>query len=160
TDANDVVVLTSDGLGADRFESIVWRSDDAGATFARASDPMREDFIAETIDVAPSDPSRVYVTGFFARGSGLYDGAVGRSDDGGRTFAFEAIDGSDNASGPFLAAVHPDDADVLWVRLGGQGGRLLRSADGGASFEEIFQGTGSLQGFALSPDGATILVGG
>ena len=160
SDPRDVVVLTSDGLGADRFESIVFRSDDAAATFVRASDPMREDFIAETIDVAPSDAQRVYVTGFFARGSGVYEGAFGRSDDGGTTFDFTAIEGSDNASGPFLAAVHPTEADVLWVRLGGQAGRLLRSADGGATFETIFQGEGSLQGFALSPDGATILIGG
>jgi hypothetical protein len=160
SDPRDVVVLTSDGLGADRFESIVWRSADAAATFERASEPLREDFIAETIDVAPGDRDRVYVTGFFARGEGVYDGAFGRSDDGGRTFSFSEVEGSDNASGPFLAAVHPTDPDVLWVRLGGQAGKLLRSVDGGATFETIFEGVGSLQGFALSPDGSTILVGG
>lgn len=160
SDPRDVVYLTSEGLGSDRFDTRVFRSGDAAATFTQVSDPVRDDFIAETIDVAPTDPDRIYVSGFFALGDGVYQGAFGRSDDGGATFTFDAIDGSDNGSGPFLAAVHPADADVLWVRLGGQGGRLLRSEDGGATFETIFEAEGTLQGFALSPDGATILVGG
>lgn len=158
SDPDDVIVLTSDSLGDDRFATQVLRGTAAGS-IAPVGDALPDDFIGATIDVAPSDPSRVYLTGFRVEGD-AYVGTFGRSDDGGVTFDLAPIDGTDASSGPFLAAVDPFDADVLYVRTTGDGGRILRSSDGGATWEPIFQGTGTLLGFALSPDGEQIVVGG
>ena len=159
-DLRDVVVLTSDGIDNNVFDTRLFRSSDAGATFEQVNQELPPALVAVTVDIAPSNPSRIYITGLVALGDGVYEGALGRSDDGGATFELVSIDGSANDSAPYLAAVDPLDPDVLYVRLAGQAAVLLRSADAGASFETIFEGEGSLLGFALSPDGESIVLGG
>ncbi len=159
-DPRDVVLLTSDGLGSDAFDTRVFRSNDAGSSFVQASGALPQNFVALTIDIAPTDPSRVYITGLYALGGGVYEGVFGRSDDGGVTFELTPMEGSANDSAPYLAAVDRLDEDVLYIRLAGSAGTLLRSGDAGATFDVIFQGNGALLGFALSPDGQKIVVGG
>jgi MYXO-CTERM domain-containing protein len=83
-----------------------------------------------------------------------------RSVDGGMTWEDHEIEGSANDSGPYLAAVDPSSPDAIYVRLNGKATKILRSTDGGLSFTEVFQGTGRLAGFALSPDGTELRVGG
>jgi len=160
SDPSVVVALTTDSLGDGRFEAHLMRSADDGGSFVDVGDPFPEDFLGVTLDIAPSDPDRIYVTGFFARGDNVYEGAFGRSLDGGETFELSLIEGSDAATGPFLGAVHPTDPDVAFVRLAGPAGRLLRTADGGDTWGELFQAEGALLGFALSPDGGTLVFGG
>jgi photosystem II stability/assembly factor-like uncharacterized protein len=157
-DPDDVIVLTTDTLGGDTFDSRVLRGTPTGA-IEQVGEQLPDDFIGATIDVAPSDPERVYITGFVV-GDGAYPGVFGRSDDGGETFTIATLDGTDASSGPFLAAVDPVDPDVLYIRTTGEGGRILRSDDGGDTWSVIFEGAGALLGFALSPDGTQIVVGG
>jgi hypothetical protein len=159
-DLRDVILLTSDGLGSNDFDTRVFRSSDAGATFTQTSGDLPSNFVALTVDIAPTEAARVYITGLYAQGEGVYEGVFGRSDDGGATFELTPMEGSANDSAPYLAAVDPTDADVLYVRLAGGTGTLLRSGDAGATFDTIFEMEGSLLGFALSPDGQKIALGG
>lgn len=135
----------------------VWRSTDHGVGWSPQGVPLPNDFRSLTIDVAPSDPSRVYVSGL--SGAGSYVGAIARSTDLGASWEILEIPGSDAQSAPYLGAIDPANADVLYVRLDGAPGRLLASQDGGGSWQTVFMGSGLLRGFALSPDGAMVVVG-
>lgn len=136
----------------------VWRSTDHGVGWIPQGAPLPNDFRSLTIDVAPSDPSRVYVSGL--SGTGSYVGAIARSTDLGASWEILEIPGSDAQTAPYLGAIDPANADVLYVRLDGAPGRLLSSQDGGGSWQTVFMGAGLLRGFALSPDGAMVVVGG
>jgi len=123
----------------------------------------------ETIDVAPSDPNRIYVGG--ARRRATADGGIERvavvlaSTDGGTSYGESAIalipPYETNQGAAFVSAVDPRNPDRLYVRIGDISvDRLLVSDDGAATFRTAYQGTGNLLGFALSNDGAKVFVGG
>src|SRR6185436_19824708 len=115
--------------------------------------------LALTVDTAPSDPSRVYVSGRF--GEPTYAGAIERSSDRGRTWERLEVPGSDDTHLAYIGAVDPHNPDVIYVRLDGDPiDSLLVSSNAGQTFTPVFQSKGELLGFALSPDGATVLVGG
>jgi MYXO-CTERM domain-containing protein len=61
---------------------------------------------------------------------------------------------------PFIAGVDPVSADRVYVRTVSKGpGRLLVSSDAGKTFTTAYTG-GQLLGFALSPDGSEVYLGG
>ena len=151
------VALTSSALGSSMFLTRVWCSPDNATSWAQAGVDLPSDFQALTIDVAPSNAKRVYVSGLHGVAA---SGAIERSASGGASFDRVDIPGSDVDHAPYIAALDPDDDQRLYVRLSGSPGRLLESTDGGGTWTEIFQGTGLLKGFALSPDGKTLVVGG
>ena len=109
-----------------------------------------------TLEVAPSTPSRVYVTG---QPYGTLRGWLWRSDDGGKT-----ITGAKNElanTGPlFIAAVDPKDANrVLLRHLHTTGSTVLVTPDGGKTFKEVLAMESAMFGFAKSTDGLTYLAG-
>ncbi|WP_437578004.1 WD40/YVTN/BNR-like repeat-containing protein [Sorangium sp. So ce887] len=136
----------------------LWASRDGGASWASAGTPLPAGFQARTVDVAPSDPQRVYVSGL-ATGSGPVQGVIARSADGGATWETAVVPGSTTSREPYIAGVDPLDADVLYVRVASAPGRLFVSTDGGAAFEPVFETQGFVRAFAISPDGATVAVG-
>lgn len=158
------LIATSDGKAVNQLQESV----DAGRHF-RALGPSLPDALrlVATLDAAPSDPKRLYV-------SGLGEGGVGlllRSDDRGQTFESFSLP-TDAASGevPYIAAVDPKNPDALWVRtdvwkydeLAGvsmAGDALFYSSDGGEHFTELLRAQGKLYGFALAPDGENLLLG-
>ncbi|WP_433933128.1 MYXO-CTERM sorting domain-containing protein [Sorangium cellulosum] len=142
--------------GGDRAE--LWASRDGGARWESAGTPLPAGFQARTVDVAPSDPRRVYVSGL-SSGGGSVKGVLVRSVDGGETWETAAVPGSTTAREPYIAGVDPRDADVLYVRIASAPGRLFVSRDGGATFEPVFETEGFVRAFAISPDGATVAVG-
>ena len=152
------IAVSSDGLGMGQFDTRVWKTTDRALTWAALGVALPADFLALTLDSAPSDPDRLYLTGFKIAGN-VYEGNVARSTDAGATWELVPITGSANDSGPYLAAVDPNDPDTLYIRLAGNTGRLLVSTDAGATTSEIFAATGPLAGFALSPDGGRVFVG-
>ncbi|MGN6109298.1 MAG: WD40/YVTN/BNR-like repeat-containing protein [Kofleriaceae bacterium] len=78
--------------GSDPGDSKIYRSDDDGATFPISSEAGRVDDWWVSLEVAPSDPQRLYLSGFrFERAPGDEGGSVRvqllfRSDDGGRSW--------------------------------------------------------------------------
>lgn len=108
-----------------------------------------------TIDVAPGDPNRLYLSALDDARRPL----LLRSDDGGaRVDALAPA--ADLGDAVFVAAVDPTDPQVVYVRsTRGLGSALLRSADGGARFETVARTADEMLGFAISGDGATVWYG-
>jgi hypothetical protein len=158
------VALTGTNTGqgdlGSRFHSQVFETTDDGATWTSlgtALDPM---LIVETVDVAASDPKRIYVSAIVGEETtiGAY---LLSSSDRGTTWERRSIP-LDFASerAPFIAAVDPKNADRVYVRSSGGGAsRLLVTDDAGKTFRAVFSG-GEMLGFALSPDGSKVYLGG
>ncbi|WP_437602969.1 WD40/YVTN/BNR-like repeat-containing protein [Sorangium sp. So ce590] len=153
------VLVVSTGLGAGRFLTQLWETGDNANRWTKAGADLPEDFLAHTVDAAPSNRDRVYVSGRF--GAPEYTGALQRTDDRGATWERLDIPGSDDMHLPYIGAIDPADPDTLYVRLDGDpSDALIVSHDGGESFTTVFESQGDLLGFALSPDGASVIVSG
>jgi hypothetical protein len=133
----------------------VWESTDSGASFAPLGSALPY-LQATTVDIAPSDPNVIYVSGMPS--AGVPHGVLLRSRDHGASFETLEIPDSIGEGWPYIAAVAPDDPDTLYVRLAGVPGRLKVSHDGGETYSEPLTLDYELQGFALSPDGKSLLV--
>ena len=129
--------------------------------------PVGDGFVPSTVEVAPSDPNRIYVTGAIENEPSL----VLRSDDRGHNwqrFTFAAY----GSSPLFISAVDPLDPNLLYARIDNQqdasrpttqrqpSDHLLVSRDAGENWQTVFSLDGDLYGFALSPDGSRIATGG
>jgi photosystem II stability/assembly factor-like uncharacterized protein len=153
------VAIASNGIGGGLFKTQVFETADNGATWTQAGVNLPDKFLGLSIDAAPSEPQRIYLTGRF--GSPDYKGVVERTLDRGKTWESFDITGADSNHPPYLSAIDPSDPNVLYVRLdAAEADALVVSKDGGATWTQVFQKTGSLLGFALSPDGKKVAVGG
>lgn len=157
------VVVTSNGIDVGVFDTRVWETTDSGAGWAQAGADLPSDFLALTIDPAPSDPARLYLSGRY--GAPDYPGVLQRSPDRGLTWERVDIPGSNDKSLPYLSAIDPMDPDRVYVRLDNAeaampGDTLLVTDTAGDMWTVIFPGQGDLLGFALSPDGSQVAVGG
>jgi hypothetical protein len=153
-----VAFYTARGEGG--TESQLVRSDDDGATWSAVGPILPADVMPLTVDVAPSDASRVYVSGNLDS-THQFSSVLLRSDDGGINFTRADIPGTAGYHLAWIAAVHPLDADRVFVRVQDPAGTTIwASIDGGQTFQKIFTGTGQLLGFAISPDGTEVAVGG
>jgi hypothetical protein len=135
----------------------LWRSSDDAVTWTQAGADLPAGFSGVTVDAAPSDPMHVVVSGGFADTTA----GLAISADGGSTWTPVVVPGTVALRPPYLSAVDPTSPGTLYVRAPGEtADALLVTRDGGATWTTAFQGQGGLFGFALSPDGATVLVGG
>ncbi|MEO8184376.1 MAG: hypothetical protein ABI895_36675 [Deltaproteobacteria bacterium] len=129
--------------------------------------PVGGGFVPSTVEVAPSNPNRIYVTGAIENEPSI----VLRSEDRGHNwqrFAFDAY----GSSPLFISAVDPLDPNLVYARIDNQqdasrpttqrqpSDHLLVSRDAGENWETVFSLDGDLYGFALSPDGSRIATGG
>jgi hypothetical protein len=80
-----------------------------------------------------------------------------RSGDRGRSWTSYPVPDTNSGKKPYIAAVDRRDADTVYVRTTGLPGRLFVTRDGGEHFDEILRLEVPIQGFALSPDGQTVL---
>ncbi len=150
--------LVSSGVQADR----VMRSDDGGASWSAVGAPI-EGILTERILVAPSDPSRVYVSASDPDPR-TPAGFLLRSDDGGETFPVQVeipvVSGERQAQ---VLAVDPTNPDRVFVRIARgevdpRPERMLLSTDGGETFESILE-VNNMRSLALSEDGRTVWIG-
>jgi hypothetical protein len=129
---------------------------DHGRSWTRRGD-LPEDFTPTTIEIAKGRPSRWYVSGTLPA-SRL--GYVLRSDDAGVTWTERAFS-LDLGKAPYIAAIDPSNPERVYVRVDDQtGDQLLIGNNGGDNWSAKYKATGSLPGFALSPDGTRLLLGG
>jgi photosystem II stability/assembly factor-like uncharacterized protein len=110
----------------------------------------------DTIEVAPSDPRRLYVTG---RDTFTFLPKLFRSDDGGATL--EPLTPTTPAADSWwIAGVDPTAPDTLFLRApSGLTTELRRSRDGGRSFQRVATSDDPMLGFAISDDGRTVWYG-
>ena len=157
---NSAIIIHSNGLGGSMFETRVFATSDGGLNWSKNGQSLPTNFLGLTLDAAPSDDAVLYVSGFEVVSSSQYVGKLALSMDGGETWTLKPIPDSLNDSGPYLAAIDPALPGTAYVRLASLAGRLLVTNDFGDSWQEVFTGQGKLLGFALSPDGSEIRVGG
>lgn len=147
------------------YRSALSRSDDAGATWSE-SVTVPGEVLAQplTVDVARARPERLYLSGL----NDAAQGVVARSDDAGETWQSFPLGGLRASELPYLAEIDAREADRVFVRtdvLEDFDGRLqpddalFFSANGGESFTRVVSRRSKLLGFAISPDGETILLG-
>ncbi len=161
-----VAVLVTAENGASKSQ--LRESLDGGQGFHALGEVFPESMrLVATVDVAPSDPNRIYVSGLGLGGVGV----LLRSNARGKTFTELPLPvDEENDEVPYIAAVDPNNADALYVRtdvwqydelsgIATAADALLYSSDGGEHFTELWRAGGKLFGFALSPDGEEVLLG-
>jgi hypothetical protein len=177
TSTNRSSADAGDAAVASMYASQVFQSTDDGAQWAQLTADLDPTVLVQTIDVARSDPHRIYVSG--TRGFGSFRSAslfVWTEDGAGwQEHSFAAFDPLQEDS-LYIGAVDPDDPNRVYVRTGaipdGPGlSRLFVTTDGGQSFElakaftvpltpnGIITNMSEILGFALSPDGSKVYAG-
>jgi hypothetical protein len=135
-------------------------TEDNGEHFEQLPAALDPSVLMLTVDLAPSDEQRVYLSGTRSTDDGR-TGLLLVSRDGGASFSEREVPFDERLDqGLYIAAVDPSDADTLYLRTSSAGaGRLIVSRDGGKTFTTPFVGS-PVRGFALSPDGQHVYFGG
>ncbi|HVU02678.1 MAG TPA: hypothetical protein VHE30_13045 [Polyangiaceae bacterium] len=163
---NGVYVVTSPSANGDAsFTGYVYVSSDGGSEFSPKGSPLPPNFGARQFAVAPSDPKRWYVSG---RELEATPGTLMRSEDEGATWDATTVPLTDPFMGLRIAGVDPANPDVVFLwgdTLEDPGGvaspdQLWVSDDGGKTVRQILESPHDLPGFAFSPDGTDVYVGG
>jgi hypothetical protein len=150
------LALTSTGSQSG-FHVILVETADGGATWAQAGVAVDTEFLALTVEVAPSDPDRVYLSGLFGA---EYEGAMARTSDRGQTWEILPFD-LQGADSPYIGAIDPANADRLYVRTDHPvDDALYVSDDAAQTWTKVAVAPGEMLGFALSPDGSQVAIGG
>jgi photosystem II stability/assembly factor-like uncharacterized protein len=150
------LALTSTGSQSG-FHVILAETADGGATWAQAGVAVDTEFLALTVEVAPSDPDRIYLSGLFGAG---YDGAMARTSDRGQTWEILPFD-LQGADSPYIGAIDPANPDRVYVRTDHpENDALYVSDDAGETWDKVAEAPGEMLGFALSPDGSQVAIGG
>jgi MYXO-CTERM domain-containing protein len=150
-------------------------STDNGRTWKTIGAPLPA-AVVNTIDIDPTNAMHIYATGLTVADETPNSGVFMSSTDHGATWTSHPILNTFAWSSPYIAAVHPTDPNKVFVRTDGWKDRsniqtaddsLLYTSDGGKTWTEILHAGGpadsspgaKLFGFALSPDGSTVLAG-
>jgi photosystem II stability/assembly factor-like uncharacterized protein len=141
------------------YRTRFFATSDGGASWVAYGAGLDPSVLGLTLDVAPSDPHRLYASGI--RPGQQRSAALFVSTDDGATWTERPVPfDTRSGQGLYIAAVDPNDADLVYLRTSGAtSSRLLVTRDAGATFEKPFAG-GPMLGFALTPDGTTIYLGG
>ena len=166
TDTASVLLLSRSIVGTDPNTPNLLRlfaTHDNGKTWNVQGNPVALIASPQTLEVAPSRPQRIYVSG--ATDDLLAVSTIWRSDDAGKSWIGLSVQGgaggnSVTVTKAYIAAVAIQNPDQIYLRAQTSvGDQLWRSDDGGEHWQTIFSKAGNLYGFAQSPDGAQIAVG-
>jgi len=142
------------------FRTQLYVSKDDARTFAPVGKPLDPSLLAETVDIAPSDPSRIYISA--VRGDAPpRAGALLVSTNGGARFTEHAVPLDPHERSLYIAAVDPARSDRVWLRTtaGPEQSTRLVVAEG-AKLRVAMRATGPISGFALAPGGDGFFAGG
>lgn len=145
-------------------EAALFETTDQGASWHAMGTKLPTGFCPLTLDSAPTDPNRIYVSGNVSGTDAEVAGVVLTSRDRGMTWTSTTFAGHPR---PFIGAMSPIDPDTFWVRTLAppSSGALLVTHDAGQTFTEIASLTGialqyyGVSGVAVSPDGKRIAYG-
>jgi hypothetical protein len=157
---HELIAFWNEFKAGGTYDAQVVRSSDDGRSWAPVGGPLDPALYPLTVDITPSLPARVYLS---ARGDKTknFSSMLMRSDDGGATFTSADVPGTEEHRLVYIAAVHPFDPDRVYLRVFDLAGTaILLTKDGGKTFEKILTGADQLLGFAISPDGTQIAIGG
>jgi photosystem II stability/assembly factor-like uncharacterized protein len=169
SDHAHLLVLTStivsiDDQGLVEYANVLVETFDNANTWVKVS-TLPSDISLETIEIAASNPQRIYVSG--EASSSTLIGIIERSDDGGKSWTRTTLDLPVQSGTLLVSAVDAKDPDRLWIRLPAKGDTLglfaasmLMSSDKGASWKMLASTEKAMFGFALSPDGTELAYGG
>jgi hypothetical protein len=140
------------------LDNRVWQTTDDAADWTQRGVAIDPTISVTTIDVAPSDPARLYVSGTRGFGS-MRTASLFVSTDGGESWTERPLpfDPTTDVS-VFIGAVDPKVADRVYLRSSGVS-RLLVTSDAGQSFQVPLTLTGQMLGFAIAPDGSKVYAG-
>jgi photosystem II stability/assembly factor-like uncharacterized protein len=136
-------------------------STDAGRTWASIGSALPVETVT-TIDLDPANTAHIMATGLDNQ-QGLFLDSI----DHGNTWTTYPIPNTDSDHVPYLAAIHPTNSQRIFVRTDGTlrdqvplaSDSLFYSNDGGKTWSEPIGNGAKMLGFALSPDGGTVLLG-
>ena len=145
------------GIAAD-FQ--IYKSVDDGKTFPQHTNPTAAGGVSwwQSIKAAPSDPQRVYLTGYVLGAGNSKQLLLYRSDNGGTTWTSlpvtDFVVQPGISSDLEIAAIAPDDADVVYMRVTldnptVQGDAIYRSANKGASWTKLRAKDGPIGAFVV-----------
>ena len=163
------LTCTYDGGGGTnpQYKVQLHGTSDNGASWKTLGTALPRNAFVETLEVAPSSPARIYVSAELIEAP--LHGVVYTTDDTGETWLSADVNllsdmtdvKTNTEKALYIAAVDPTNPDRVYARTGGEGPtRLLVSDDGAKTWVERIRLTGQMLGFALSPDGKRVFVGG
>lgn len=161
-----VVALASSydrhGDAGSLYKTQLWISTDDARSFVPMSPRFDPRLLGESVEVAPGDTSRVYVSA--VRGDDVgRQGVLLVSSDGGKHWTERATKLEGKELAPFIAAVDPKRAERIYLRTSASPEnptRLLVTENAGKTYRTLLAAKGPLLGFALAPDGTSLHVGG
>lgn len=146
-----VLAATFTGSGATNG---VWESDDAGASWHKTSLDLADRYF-RSVEFAEANPQRVYATAsWFQPQPTAY---LYVSDDGGDTWneiPWVFTVSSTLQSNVDIVAVAPSDANIAYARTNGGTDYLLRTTNGGVSWETVFSVADDIRGVVHDSTGA------
>lgn len=143
-------------------DNALYVSSDGGAHFAQRGPDFGAALVRD-LRIAPSDPDVIYVSTVLpAQAAGeVAQAAVARSDDGGERFEVHPFSLGEEGLELRLLAVDPARPQRIYTVMRRRNDEpLLRSDDGGATFETVFTAPRPLLAVALGPEGQDVWVGG
>ncbi len=172
---NRGIVLVSFGItpeGSNRtvYTNQIWETTDNAETFRLMAENLPDNVYSTTMDAAPSDPQRLYVSAQELAADGLTTTPLlFRSRDRGQTWQSLPVPMRTPFGSSYIAAVHRTNPDILYLRTleyieGGPAERLAEStllytSNGGDTWRELFRGQAPMLGFALAADGSEVFIG-
>ncbi|REJ80238.1 MAG: glycosyl hydrolase [Acidobacteria bacterium] len=136
-------------------ESGLYRSEDGGDSWEKLEAGLPTGVVGRIgVSVSAADPDRVYA--LFSADEDR--GGVFRSDDSGDTWRRTSRDRNTQQRGWYYSHIHadPGDADTVWVN----NVRMLRSIDGGATFEQVDTPHGDNHDLWINPERPHLMVQG